>query len=376
MDLSVPAALSPSSPPAVSVVIPARNEEASIGTCLQSLTAQTGVSFEIIVIDDGSTDRTREIAESFPGVRVISPGALPTDSAGKRWTGKNNAVVAGAQQARASWLLFIDADTVHRPGSLALALNEAKRERADLLSYSPEQAVETFSERAVMPVIFAELAARYPLHRVRDQNSGVVAANGQYILVRRSAYDSVGGHAAVGTEILEDVALARLFRNAGFCVYFRYGGGAVRARMYRSWAQLREGWTKNLALLFPHPERVAASSLSQWIMAWFAIYVAASGAFTRHFIWTLAAALWLLVYRRIRTAHFSTTNNLIAIAFGLPILAYLLLLSNRAHANGRVSWKGRDYDVCTQYDAKSPNKHSVTARPRLERQGFKLRAKS
>jgi hypothetical protein len=127
----------------------------------------------------------------------------------------------------------------------------------------------------------------------------------------------------VGTEILEDVALARLFRNAGFRVYFRYGGDAVRARMYRSWAQLREGWTKNLALLFPHPEGLRPAVFFQWTMAWFAIYVAASGVLTRHFIWTLAAALWLLVYRRIRIAHFSTTNNLIAIAFGLPILAYL-----------------------------------------------------
>ena len=84
---------------------------------------------------------------------------------------KNNAVVAGAKQARAPWLLFTDADTVHLPGSLARALSEAKREGADLLSYSPEQVVETFSERAVMPVIFAELAAQYPLHKVREQNS-------------------------------------------------------------------------------------------------------------------------------------------------------------------------------------------------------------
>ena len=364
------------SKPEVSIIIPARNEEACIGACLESLAAQTGVAFEIIVADDGSSDRTREIAQKFAGVRVISPGPRAAGPAGKRWTGKNNAVVAGAREASAPWLLFTDADTVHLPGSLARALAEAKKEHADLLSYSPEQVVETLSERAVMPVIFSALAAHYPLHRVRDQNSGVVAANGQYILVRRSAYDSVGGHAAVGTEILEDVALARLFRNAGFRVHFRYGGDAVRARMYRSWAQLREGWTKNLALLFPHPERVAASSLFQWAMAWFAIYVAASGAFTRHFIWTLAAALWLLVYRRIRTAHFSTTNNLIAIAFGLPIFAYLLLLSNRAHANGRVSWKGRDYDVRTQYDVKDPNKQSAKARPTLERQGFKLRAKS
>src|SRR5208283_1674773 len=228
-----------SSIPEVSIIIPARNEEASLSDCLQSLTAPSGVTFEIIVVDDASTDRTRSIAESFAGVRVLSPDPLR-----QGWTGKNNALIAGAKEARSQWLLFTDADTVHLPGSLARALEEAKNERADLLSYSPEQVVVTFAERAVMPVIFAELAAHYPPRKVRDQNSGqsakqsskqssiqssgqgseIAAANGQYILVRRTAYDAVGGHAAVATEILEDVALARLFRNAGRRLYFRYGG--------------------------------------------------------------------------------------------------------------------------------------------------------
>src|SRR5450759_1042909 len=229
MDSSLPAALPqfpiPEVPiPEVSIIVPARNEEASLGDCLESLTAQTGVAFEIIVVDDGSTDRTGEIAQSFAGVRVISPGPLPKDGTGKGWTGKNNAVVAGAKEARAKWLLFTDADTVHLPGSLERALTEAKTERADLLSYSPEQVVVTFAERAVMPVVFAELAAQYPPQKVREQSAGITAANGQYILVRRATYDAVGGHAAVATEILEDVALARLFHNAGHRVYFRYGG--------------------------------------------------------------------------------------------------------------------------------------------------------
>ena len=347
--------------PKVSIIVPARNEEASLGACLQSLTAQTGVPFEIIVVDDLSTDRTREIALSFPGVRVISPEPLPMDGAGtgndrtgndragKRWTGKNNALVAGAnsdcKDARAPWLLFTDADTVHLPGSLARAVDEAKQERADLLSYSPEQVVVTFAERAVMAVIFAELAAQYPPHKVREQSSGIAAANGQYILVRRAAYDAVGGHAAVATEILEDVALARLFRNAGRRVHFRYGGNAVRTRMYHNWAQLREGWTKNLALLFPRTEFLALQSLFWWSAAWSAGGIAVYGAVSRHFPWIAFAAVWLLLYRRIRAAHFATVNNLIAIAFGPPIFAYLLLRSKKAHANGQVSWKGRNYGV-------------------------------
>ncbi len=348
MDRPLPAAPPHFPTPEVSIIVPARNEEASLGDCLESLTAQTGVAFEIIVVDDGSTDRTREIAQSFAGVRVIPPGP-----AHENWTGKNNAVVAGAKEARANWLLFTDADTVHLPGSLARALNEAKNERADLLSYSPDQVVVTFAERAVMPVIFAELAAHYPPRKVRERSSGqnsgqsseIIAANGQYILVRRAAYDALGGHALVASEILEDVALARLFRSAGLRVYFRYGGDAVRTRMYRNWAQLREGWTKNLALLFPQPERLALQSLLLWFMAWATLAIAASGAASHHFVRIGFAAFWLLVYQRIRVAHFATPNNLVAMAFGLPIFTYLLVRSKKAHANGQVLWKGRAYST-------------------------------
>ena len=352
MDSSPPAtaSLPKASVPEVSIIIPARNEEANLGPCLESLTAQTGVAFEIIVVDDASTDRTREIADSFHGVHVIAAGPLSQGQAGQRCMGKQvigktNALKAGAARAHANWLLFTDADTVHLPGSLARALNEAAKEKADLLSYSPEQTVVTFTERAVMPVVFAELAAQYPPHKVRDRNSGIVAANGQYILVRRAAYKAVGGHAAVASEILEDVALAKLFRNAGFRVYFRYGGDAVRTRMYRNWSQLREGWTKNLALLFPRPGRLLVMTLCRWSVAWFTICIAVSGALSHHFAWIAAAALWLLIYRRIRAAHFTAANNLIAMAFGLPMFAYLLLRSRNAYKRGQVSWKGRVYDV-------------------------------
>src|SRR5579864_8303872 len=122
--------------PMVSVIVPARNEEACLGRCLDSLVSQAGVSFEVTVVDDGSTDRTREIAQSFPGVRVVDPENLLPG-----WSGKNNALVAGAKAARGEWLLFTDADTVHRAGSLARSLAEARQQNAALLSYSPEQEV-------------------------------------------------------------------------------------------------------------------------------------------------------------------------------------------------------------------------------------------
>jgi glycosyltransferase involved in cell wall biosynthesis len=312
--------------PEVSIIVPARNEETNLGNCLQSLVTQTGVAFEIIVVDDGSTDRTRQIAESFPGVKVISAPPLPVD-----WTGKNNALIAGASAASGEWLLFTDADTVHLPGSLARALVEAKAENADILSYSPEQIVVSFAERIVMPVVFAELAAQYPPAGVRDQNSGVVAANGQYILVRRFAYEAAGGHAVVAGEILEDVALAKAFRRAGFRIFFRYGGEAVSTRMYRSWADLREGWIKNLALLFPHPVRRASMLAGWWLIAWFTPLVVPT----------------IALFLRIRRANFSSPNTLLATLLGVPVFSYLLVRSRKAHAHGHVSWKGRTYAAGT-----------------------------
>src|ERR1700722_5850817 len=215
--------------PVVSVVVPARNEEVCLRDCLQSLVAQTGIAFEIIVVDDHSTDRTREIAESFPNVRVTDAGPLPDG-----WTGKNNAVFTGASKARGEWLLFTDADTVHFPGSLARALAEARENGTEFLSYSPEQITVTFWGMATLPVIFAELARRYSPSKVSDPASVIVAANGQYILVRRDTYDAVGGHAALATNILEDVALARAVKSSGRKIRFRYAADAVRTRMYRN----------------------------------------------------------------------------------------------------------------------------------------------
>src|SRR5580704_1622586 len=217
------AAQPPVSQPTVSVIVPARNEEACLGACLESLVAQADVSFEIIVVDDGSTDRTREIAQCFLAVRVVDPGPLPP-----AWSGKNNALVAGAYDARGTWLLFTDADTVHSAGSLGRSVAEARRRGVAMLSYSPEQEVHGFWEKAVMPVIFAELATTYRPSDVSDPASPAAAANGQYLLISRDAYDAVGSHAAVASDLLEDVALAKLVKSSGRKIVFRFGADAVR----------------------------------------------------------------------------------------------------------------------------------------------------
>jgi glycosyltransferase involved in cell wall biosynthesis len=329
--------------PTISVIVPARNEEACLGTCLESLAAQIGIAAEIIVVDDHSTDRTREIASSFPAVRVVEAGPLAP-----AWTGKNNAVATGAREARGEWLLFTDADTDHLPGSLARALAEAREKDADLLSYSPEQIVRTFSEKAVMPVIFAELASRYRPKDVSDPRSPAAAANGQYILIKREVYDAVGGHAALAGELLEDVALARTVKESGRKIFFRYGAGIVRTRMYRSFAHLREGWTKNLALLFSSPRWLALQLLFMWLLAWTAPIFAVLLTIHRPvLVRGLVLGLFAIPFFRlggyIRRANFSFDVELLAMVFGPPMFAYLLFRSASAHRKGTVKWKDRSY---------------------------------
>lgn len=325
---------------AVSIIVPARNEEACLGRCLQSLVAQSGIDFEIIVVDDASTDRTGEIARSFETVRVIPAPPLP-----ESWTGKNNGMAAGAQIATGKWLLFTDADTVHKPGSLARAVAEAERQGAALLSYSPEQEVRTFWEMAVMPVIFAELAATYPPSKVNDQASAVAAANGQYLMISRQTYDAVGGHTKIATDLLEDVAMAKLVKSSGRKIFFRYGGDAVKTRMYRNWAQMKEGWTKNLAVLFRRPTGRALLWFSCWLFAWitfpWTVVAIATGQ------WRVAYLLlpMLLLYARITRSKFPAAANLVAVVLGVPLAAYLLVRSAALRKNGGITWKGRSYSA-------------------------------
>ncbi len=329
--------------PVVSVIIPARNEEASLAACLESLTSQPGVAFEVIVVDDHSTDRTSEVAESFARaypdrVRVIEAGPLPAG-----WTGKNNAIVIGVREARGEWLLFTDADTVHLPGSPARAVAEAQEHRVDLLSYSPEQIAVTFWEMAVLPVVFAELARQYPPSKVSDPDSPDAAANGQYMLIKREAYDAVGGHAAIAGEILEDVALARVMKLSGRKIRFRYAQDAVRTRMYRNFRQLRDGWTKNLALLFPHPGWLAGKALFLWSVPWATIVT--ESVFSAQGRWwsSIYVCSFLFLEWRLRRANFPVSMRLLGAIFGMPMFAYLLLRSKRAHSKGEVLWKGRTY---------------------------------
>ncbi len=306
------------------------------------------------MVDDQSTDRTRVTAESFP-VKVVTADELP-----QGWNGKCNAVWSGAKAAKGKWLLFTDADTSHSPDSIARGLREAKDVGADMLSYSPKQEVRGFAERALMPVIFAELATTYPPKKVCDPKSPVAAANGQYLLIRRQAYDAVGGHAAVATTLLEDVELAKRVKKAGFVLHFGMSD-TVSTRMYRSFPQMWEGWTKNLALLFPNPVRLAWWRALEFVaivaMVAFAVVWLTEGNKIFFAIAATLAVQWLYLFeRRIARAHFDGLSNVLAF-FGLPLFAVLLLNSSISLKRGSVRWKGREYSGTGE--ARPPDESTV-----------------
>jgi glycosyltransferase involved in cell wall biosynthesis len=322
--------------PLISVIIPARNEELNIGRCLNSLVVQQGVDCEIFVVDDHSTDRTSQIAAAFDGVRVI-----PANPLADGWTGKANAIATAVPLARGEWLLFTDADTVHAPGSLANSIAEAQEYGVSMLSYSPGQETGGFWERAVQPVIFAELSRAFVYDEINRADSAMAAANGQYILMRRSAYDAIGGHAAVRGSLLEDVELARAVKRVA-TLRFRYAPEAVSTRMYRDTRSLVEGWTKNLAALFPHALPLAIRRVLESV-----ILIGGPVAL----IWTPWAALSSLVYagftRRLRRGGWPLSQVPRSI-LGLPFFAWLLLRSYWMYSiRKRVTWKGRSYATGT-----------------------------
>jgi len=331
----------------LSVIVPARNEEDCVGECLRSLSCQSdaafalGVDWDLLLVDDGSTDRTKEIAQAVEGVSVIDAAPLPSG-----WTGKANAVWTAAKQARGEWLLFTDADTVHEPGSLIRAIHEAGKANVAMLSYSPRQIVTGFWQRAVMPLVFCELALAYPPEKVSNPEAPLAAANGQFILVKSQAYFAVGGHAAVAESVLEDVALARRIKRRKLGLRFRYAPDSLSTRMYRSFGQMYEGWTKNLALLFGNTLMLASWRMLDLLLL-IGLPVVFFGFYQPVLLWWALMLLWARTlwrfYRRVARSNFPFWDCASTI-FGLPLFSWLLARSWLHHTlRKRVVWKGRSY---------------------------------
>jgi chlorobactene glucosyltransferase len=250
----------------VSILVPARNEERSIGECVASLMAQDYPDFEVLVLDDGSIDRTAEIVRELmagqPRHRLVSGAALP-----EGWGGKNWACHQLWKEATGEWLLFTDADTVHSPGALSAAVARAVDYRADLFSAWPRLITLTLGEKMIIPVLHVVAMCWFPMAVVQflQERPGLArrlgprflrslgGANGQFMLFRRAAYERIGGHAAVRDHIVEDVALGReitLRMHDGMRLLNCDACGVVDCRMYRSFREVCNGFTKNARAAF------------------------------------------------------------------------------------------------------------------------------
>jgi glycosyltransferase involved in cell wall biosynthesis len=342
----------------LSVIIPARNEERTLPACLTSLLNQSehgfalGLQWEIILINDDSTDNTpaiaAEAAATHSGVTLLDAPPLDLSARGGL-TGKSNACWTGAQAARGRFLLFTDADTIHETNDLSRALREADRHKAVLLSYSPRQIVTGFWQHTVMPLVFSELASVYPSKEVNDPIRSLAAANGQFLLIEQDAYFAVGGHRAVGREILEDVALAANVKRSGRTIRFRYAPEALATRMYRTTSGMIEGWTKNLALLFPKPIALALWRLLDLLLVFGLPILALEVAWLVPWQRTALLLIWIRTlwrfYARVARSNFPALDVTGSI-FGVPLFVYLLVRSVIDHRiRKNVAWKGRNYNT-------------------------------
>ena len=324
----------------VSIVVPARDEAENLMRLLPSLLCLEPAPSEVLVVDDRSRDRTASVAAGF-GMRVLASTEPPPG-----WSGKNWACRLGAESSSGEWLLFTDADTWHAPESLGVALSRATAEGADLLSVLTGQECRSLWERLVLPFAYAHYFAAAASEWANDDGARSAIANGQYLLVRRSWYDRVGGHGAVRASLGEDVELARLVRRAGGRVRLYRAEALVRVRMYRSLGAIQAGFRKYMAGYLraypPHGVLVAASTASAGLPLFWLVRAARGRA-----PWWPAAAAWLvgvgghLPWLRWFGVHpvFSLLQPLAYAVFqGIALDAGV-----RSLLGLRVTWKGRRY---------------------------------
>jgi chlorobactene glucosyltransferase len=353
-----------STAPLISIIIPARNEARNIRRCLDALSSQTYPNMEIVVVDDRSTDATPQILEDFmpgshdkhPGERfspltVVHGADLP-----QGWAGKPHALTQGYEVAKGDWLCFIDADTFANPDLIASTFQAASKRQADLLTILTFQDLISFWEKVILPLVFTALSVGFPAKQVNDPEKPDAIANGQFILIRRVVYESIGGHRAIRAEIAEDKALAALVKGNGYRLVLGDGRDLARTRMYTSLPEIWEGWTKNIYLGLK--DRV-------WLLAFGAV-VALIGALVLP-LWTLlnlfwimsggnwmaylaaleAVAVWIhLLYNRIQVCRAMEIPA--GYAFSLPLGAFIFTMMMFTSAynvlSGKgVTWRGRSY---------------------------------
>jgi chlorobactene glucosyltransferase len=348
---------SPGLAPHVTVIVPARDEETNIGPCLRSLLAQDypASRFHVLVVDDHSADETAAIVRGFviehPPISLIRSPPLPP-----RWIGKSHACWIGARSVapESEWLCFVDADVRLQPGALSSAAHAALMERLDLLSLAPRQELQSFAERLILPCGLILLSFLQDLRQAQARSSCDVTATGQFMLVRRDAYEAVGGHAAVCSAICEDLEFARRLKQSGRSVLLMGGEQLLSTRMYTGWRTLWPGLAKNLVDTLGGPAATLSLALAAVILAWAACVIPLidlacwwRGAGEEA---SIALPLALAGSGAAFGLHIAATFYFripfwygLIFPLGYTAGALMALDSVRRRRSGRVSWKGRIY---------------------------------
>lgn len=347
------AAREPSTQPLVSVIIPARDEAARIGACLSGLASQTYRAFEVIVVDDDSSDGTAAVAQNYaaalPDFHLLASAPLPPGWAGKCW-----ACWQAAGRARGEWLLFLDADVAPQPELINALVAHATQRRLAMITLMPWLQLGSLAERLALTAFQSVMYALYPLDLVSDPRSPVAFANGQCIFIRRDTYDAVDGHRTVRGEVLEDAIFGQRVKASGAPMEALAARSLLHVRMYDGWASLAEGLSKHAtAGLRNGGLRAGWAGARQALLAFGPWYMLAAGMALRRARPREARALtwggglllalvggtygWLF-RRRYRVAPwwgFLYPPGLM-IYFGLAARAGLRVISGRG-----VAWKGR-----------------------------------
>ncbi|MCO6452110.1 MAG: glycosyltransferase [Caldilineales bacterium] len=328
------------------VLIPARNESATIAATVRRLLSQTYRPLEVIVLDDNSDDGTGDIAQAAAGddprFQLIRGSALP-----EGWLGKNWACQQLGQQAQGEILVFIDADVVWQPNALAAVVAEMERTRAGLLAVWPTQHTETWGERLVVPLMAMTVMAYLPLPLVHHTPwRAFAAANGQCLAFRRSTYESIGGHQSVRDSIVEDVSLARRVKGAGHSLRMADGAHLVSCRMYEDWPAVRDGYAKNIIAGYGGIPALILATLFHWtvfLLPWFWLTL---GWTSPSPLWPLAPLALVLMGIVVRMISAAATCQRKRDSLLMPVSAVLMtLIAARAlwwqWRQGGPSWKGR-----------------------------------
>ncbi|MGP8073168.1 MAG: glycosyltransferase [Thermoplasmata archaeon] len=347
-----PAPSGPTSPKRVSVVIAARNEELDLPATLDGLLAQDYPNLEIVVVDGGSTDGTRAVIDSRgPRVRRLDEGALPAG-----WVGKNWACWTGAQATSGEWLLFLDADVRTDPSAVRTVVDWAESEQADLASIAPTVEMVGFWEKTILPFYIQTILTYFRAPRVNRDTSHTAIANGQFFLVARSAYERVGGHAAVRAYVLEDIALARRLRDVGARLRMASAPTLARTRMYRDRHELFEGLLKNV-----HGGEFSALRMVGFLVGLVSLFLLP--LLVLPFGWWegslgltgLGAFLWIALFgKHVGFARGVGAPAAYGLLFPVAVGFYLVLVTTslvRGVRRQPIAWKGRSYDLVGPGDA-------------------------